>query len=536
MLRTLRIHNLVLVEKSVITFSSGFHVITGETGAGKSVLLSALGIILGDKLAPSSIRTGETTASIEAEFDLPKTPAIQNFFKEAKIPLPQKTILIRREISANSRTKTFLCEKPISLSLLQKLGPYLIELSHQHSYLNLQKPQAPQEFLDLFGKISVHSFQESYTQVCSLQKEIELLQSEIPLQATEKEAIIKKLEEIERSGILSTDDHSLFKEVQNFEKIKETLVLGSSIRAQLEEGEHPILQQLSLLKKDAHILCKEYEDLSATIDHWEESYHHLKAGYHILEEKLATLEYNEPRHLQLEEQLIAIHKLHRQYGSSQHVKETAEILQDRLLAIEKSEERFLLLQKEVLHEQETCHRLAQELRDQRTKAAPQLAAQIEKTLTTLNMPHVRFEITITSAPRSSSGDDLVNFWITPNVGERSVDVQNAVSGGELSRIFLALQASLANRSSVPTILFDELDAGIGGITAHAVGSLLATMGEERQVFAITHLVQVASKATTHIRLSKTTVNGRTTTQIEQLRSRQQKEKEHQRMVGIHGPS
>jgi DNA repair protein RecN (Recombination protein N) len=531
MLRTLRIEHLVLVDSCEMTLAEGFHVITGETGAGKSILLTAIGLLLGDKADAALIRHGEAMAIIEGEFDFP--PSCTSLLDEAHICLEGPTCTIRREILSSGKSRSFLDGYLVTVNLLKALGSLLIEVSDQHACLTLTDNDTPRTLLDRYARLEglVGRFGRSYEQWHTLtQQRDEWLSHELS-RASDIESLQTNMAAIEASTALHVDDQELFSQLQQLEQAKEAYEIISSMADEIDGGKNPLQSALFRLTQRGAKISSLGVPSEAVVDLLNSACSSLREAGNELRRILPRLDCSEDERTRLNTQLRLIDTVKRRFGpTTNDLQQAYASMKERLASLLQRTEELADLDERISTAARACDTHAKELSQKRSKAARQFERSIERQLRPLNMPEASVELRLLPASRSSSGDDAVLLLLTPNVGEKTINISEA-SGGELARIFLAIQATLADRFVVPTILFDEIDASIGGMTANAVGDTLAAIGLQRQVLAVTHFVQVASKANAHFALTKAVRDGRTVTQVQPLTSQELKQQEHQRMMG-----
>lgn len=535
MLKRVKLENLVLVDSCEVHFSKGFTAITGETGSGKSILLTAIGLLLGEKADSSSIRLGSQSGTIEGDFILPQSPQIVSLFDEFSLdqenPCP---CTIKRELFTSGKSRAIVNGCTVPLQFLKRLGSALLEISSQHSYLTLQEEKAPQKILDLFAGIEedVRSFQKTFEKIKSLEAHLEKLFQEEPLRQLEQDRLQKQLLEIESSKIFDTNDDLSFSRLKEIEHSKEIIELGNTITHDLDDGKDPLSRGLYKLLQKAEKLKNLSSQFNSSHELIEQAFSILRQASQEIQSSLETFEYSEEECQYLETTLRKIDHVKRSFGATvEEVLLNQKIIKERLFLLEERDTLIENIKKELEELKRTCDIKAAFLHEKRTQSAPLLEKKILFFLHLLHMPSAVFEIEISTSSRHASGDDTIHFFLTPNTGEKRIEVKDGASGGEMARLFLAVQAVMAHLSSIPTIIFDEIDACIGGITASSVGDLLAAIGKDRQVFAITHFTQVAKKASFHIALSKETIEGRTLSRIRELCSKKEKDLEHMRMIG-----
>ncbi|MBS0637098.1 MAG: DNA repair protein RecN [Verrucomicrobia bacterium] len=528
MLLRLFIKNLVLVETCEILFQPGFTVITGETGAGKSIILSSLSLLLGQRQDSSLIRQGASSSSIEATFNIPK---VLPLLDEAGITYDDsQEVTIRRELLASGKSRAFVNDQVVQLSLLKKLAPFLIEVSGQHAHIELTQHGKPMDILDCYADSPIEPFQESYRNLLALKK----LKSDFRL---EKQALIRKIEtaereieEIEKINPQEGEDDELFKEYSELATISQSVEQLVEIVLILDGTS---LSDIGRAKNLLERLGQKNESFQATAATFKEAYSQLQQITFELNRTIESNEDSQERFTQLDERLKALHQLKKKYGPTlQDVIDWKEKQKDALktmLGQDVSEEE---LDEKLAHCEAITSKHAKALSDARQLASARFSAAITDELHQLNMPSALFEVGFMPQERSSSGDEAVQFWLTPNRGESKVLIQEAASGGEIARLWLAIKCVMMGKNPVGTILFDEVDANIGGQTATVVGRKLKELGKSCQVLAVSHFAQVASHADAHLCIQKVEHDMRTTTHIRHLDSQEKREEELNRMKGL----
>ena len=304
--------------------------------------------------------------------------------------------------------------------------------------------------------------------------------------------------------------------------------------SEIESGKNPLQSTLFRLSQRAEKLASLHTSCRPIADLLNSSLSSTREAGNDLQRELSSFDHSEEESERIEATLRRIDAIKRKYGSStEEVLLAKTSMEEKLHLLLGRDNEIAQLEESLVTTKAACDSLAKELTSKRTETARRFGRIIECHLQSLNMPNALLNISVTPAPRSSTGDDHIQLVCSPNVGEKTIDVSEGASGGELARIYLAIQAVLADRFIIPTVLFDEIDASIGGMTANAVGDTLAAIGERRQVLSVTHFVQVASKAHSHFALTKEVRDGRTITLIQELTTKESKKREHQRMVGTH---
>ena len=530
MLQRLTIENFVLVKSCDIQFSSHFNIITGETGAGKSVLLSALQLLLGARVENESIRHGEEKATIEGEFIIEQSQAIQALFDEYEID-STPTLTLTRELHANGKHKSYVNGQIVQSGFIKALSPHLITHYDQETSLQLRSHAYALEQLDLFGNNShlKTEFQNAWNQLQSTQSLYTKLLEEEQYKEIELEQLKRDIGALASLSLESLDDEKLFtlyQQGKNKQKLEEKLQLLTSLIDEPPSGILSKVKQALKIAQDIPSLSEFLESASASLQ---------EASFYV--EKQLNSEIVSKEELdKIESRLSLFDTLKRKYlaSSKEELQKTLLKKEMRKKELLEREEKINDLQETISKEKTKVDQLALSLSETRAMAAKKLSLLIEQKIRRMNMPEASFQTTILKTNRSSSGDDECHFSFFPNPGEKIVDVHTGASNGELARIFLALAASIASKEEKTTLLFDEIDANIGGITARAVGELLKEIAKERQVLAITHFPQVAESADTHFVLSKEVVDNRTVSTISKISKSTDRKKEHLRMAGKTG--
>lgn len=517
MIRVLRIFNLILVESAEVSFDRGFNVLSGETGSGKSAIMAALSLVLGYRSDASLIRNGKEKAAIEAVFDFPLEPSFSELLKKSGIDFDaDEEILIRREIAASGKSRAFVNNQMATVSLLRKIGGCLVKFLGQHASQKLQTLDFHRYSLDHFGNIETELFSKSYKELQNLSKKLKEHQSSESERLREIDAIKRQRGEIEDVDPKPSEDEDLFREYERLSASEEFQEICGTLFAALQ-GEEGALSRLSVLNRQFERAAQIDPRLNEALGLFNQSLIELGEVCHALEKARSQNEFNPQRLKTASERLSRIHQLKKKYGATlEEVEAYRTSLKGRLEELEAAECSIEKVQKEIDFKKAECDRMAASLTQSRRQAAKKMEKAMQKELQSLNMPEVSFRIRIDKQNRTESGGDSVCFYFRPNIGENEISVAECASGGELSRIMLALQVLLAGKEKIPTIVFDEIDAGIGGRTAQAVGKKLQEIGKRHQVLCITHFPQVAKLASHHLQISKEEIGGRTLTVIDAL--------------------
>lgn len=531
MITELLIKNFILIDQVEIAFHKGLNVITGETGAGKSVILSALSFLLGEKLESSIIRNPDSPAVVQALFEIGKLSLLE----EAGIEhIEGEELIIRRELSHSGKSRAFINNQSISLSLLKKLAPHLLEFSGQHAHLKLLEESAPLNVLDDYINLSDQkkSFKSAWEDELSIKNEISRIESSTSERIRLIDNAKRELEEIVAAKILPDEDEGLFSEFQILSNQAEMKGHCSEILFCLDESKTAVIQQLIRQKASFEKLFETDPTLKETSESFLSAIAELQEVVYEMRRYQTKLEAHPTRLQVVEERLKEISSIKRKYGASfTEIEAYKGSLEAKLLHLENEDARLEELKERVGNCEKVTNTLADALTTTRKISGEKLAKEITREIQALNMPKALFEIAISKKTRSVDGDDKVTFFLTPNVGEKRINVQEAASGGELARVSLALQVTMIESYKTPTILFDEIDANIGGTTATIIGEKLAFLGKSVQVLSITHFPQVANQACAHFVICKSEQNGRTQSTVLKLTTQKEKHKELTRMLG-----
>lgn len=532
MLKHLRIQNLILIETAEIPFDAGLNVLSGETGSGKSAILHALALVSGERADATILRHGTEKGYVEATFEIETIPGLLALLQESGIDHESENeLIIRREISANGKSRSFVNQQAVQLTLLRKINEYLFELVGQHANQQLLDIEQHRSTLDLFGSLSekVSAFSKSWEKENALRRQLEELISNEAQRLREIETCQRELEELEAVNLKDQEEESLFAEYSVLSHAEQVTQQVQDISHTLSGERNAILTALNRHKSTFDQLVAIDPSLTELAKLYETAILELHEVSHTLHQYQSRIECNPQRAQEVNDRLTLIDRLKRRYGTD--LKAYLSQTQEKLKQLENADSQIEQLQKQLndLHAENDTQ--CQQLTVNRKKAATQLAKAVEAELKDLQMAEARFYCEITSQQRTRSGDDRIEFFLSPNVGERKIPVRECASGGELSRLMLAVKTVLAGKAQIPTLIFDEIDANIGGETAVSVGEKLRAIGEKHQVLCITHFSQVAQHAMHHLQIAKQEQKGRTFTTIQVLATATAKKNELARMSG-----
>lgn len=517
MLRLLHIENIAVIEQADILFENGFHVMTGETGAGKSIVIDAISAVIGERAYRDMIRTGTQKASVRAIFD---DVAELPWFAENDVPYESETT-VQREIFLDGKNICRVNGTPVSVSTLKKLGIQLINIHGQHDSAALFDENYHLSFLDGFAadETLLEEYAESYRLVQSLRREIEHLSMDEGEKLRRMETLKYQIDEISRAELKSGEDEALEtrrKLLQNSEKLSDGLQEAATALDGGDDGEGAA----SLLTDAEHALSRLTrfdESLSVLHDTIADLMYQAQDAAEQLRDRLYALSYSSDELEQIEERLDTIHRLRRKYGATcddilTYLKRATEELDE----IEFADEHMEQLKSKLKQTEAIAWEKANALRAARKQAAEGLTDRILKELSDLDMKKVQFACIFSETELSPLGADAVAFYMSANLGEALKPLNKVASGGELARIMLALKNVLAERDHVPTLVFDEVDTGVSGRAAQRVAEKLRSVSRNKQVLCVTHLPQLAALADTHLLISKEERDGRTYTTVTPL--------------------
>ena len=519
MLNTLSIKNYALIDDLKVDFPKGFIIITGETGSGKSIMLDALSLVLGKRADMSALRNKDEKCVIEAEFSL-QNYEFQSLFNELEIDYDPQTI-IRREILPSGKSRAFVNDSPVTLDVLSRLGEVLVDIHSQHQTLSLSDTAFQFEIIDAMAENK--SLLEEYQRLLVLLKnEQKKLQELIDFQQTankEYDYNLHQLKELKSvtlgEGILEELEES-YEEASNIEEIKESVAESLHL---LNDENIGILNNLRELRRAFSNLTEykqQYRELYERIDSAFLDLEDLSRDVADIDENIET----DPENLEeISKQLNKIYLLQQKHKVTT-VEELMSIQERLEKAVSKTESADFDLKEQqelVAKQQAETSKKATELHKTREKVIPTLTKQLENFMHELGMPNGRFDIKLTSTSHFfNNGNDELSFLFSANKGGDFGPLKKVASGGELSRIMLAVKAIMAAHTALPTIMFDEIDTGVSGEISQKMGDIMKQMSKNRQVFAITHLPQIAAKGAYHFKVFKEDITGKTTTHLKML--------------------
>ncbi len=518
MLQELRIKNFAIIDELDLSFGRGLNVLTGETGAGKSIILNAVHLLLGDRGTEELVRTSEEEATVEALFDISGNERVKEKIRR-KGERDEDQLLIRRLISRSGRGRSFVNGNMATLGMLSEIGEELLNIYGQHEHQSLQKVETHIDILDAFGKILPlrAEFQAQYNRFLLLTQEAERIQKEREKRAREHDLMTFQAREIGDAKIQIGEEEDLKKERNVLLHAEKLMAFAHSSGERLESGEGAAIERVQSILSQGREAAAADPSLSDLMKGLESTLIQMEEHGLALREYARRIEVNPARLEEVENRLDEISRLKKKYGSTvEEVLEFGKRLEESLRTFGEDEEKLGDLKKELESLRTGGMTLAGSLSRERRRAATDLKKAVEKELASLGMKRTAFELRMGEIPLSSKGMDDVEFLISPNPGEVVKPLAKIASGGELSRIMLALKNILARVGAREVLIFDEVDSGIGGGTAEVVGKKLRDLSKHHQVICVTHLPQIACFAERHYSVRKETKAGRTITTVDRL--------------------
>ena len=521
MLQELVVENYAVVDRLRIRFHGGLNLLTGETGSGKSIVVGALGLLLGGRAFAEMIRTGESRARVAGIFDVRDHTAVRHLLEPAGLDAEDGELLIEREILAGGKSRAFVGSRPVAASLLKDLAPYLADIHGQHDQQLLFSTGAHCDMLDGFSGHGdlLDRAAAVYRQWRGTAEELATLERSEQEKLRMLDLWSFQRKEIESAGLKAGEEESMANErrvLQNVQRLQEAA--GTAYGAVYDSPESALSLTRAAAKK-LDELCRIDSSLEGLREHLKAADLSLQEVSYALRDYLSGLEANPGRLEEIETRLAAIDRLKRKYGQS--IDQILGFLEDvrrQIASVEHAGARMEELRREQKRLAGEFEKVAADLTARRTEAARKLEKRVEAELAQLAMERTVFRIQITPAPWSPQGADTIEFLVSPNLGEEPKPLEKVASGGEISRIALALKTCLAAPRSGPprTLVFDEVDAGVGGSAAEGVGRRLKKLAAANQVLCVTHLPQIASFADHHYVVEKRESKGRTVAVVEEL--------------------
>ncbi len=519
MLSQLFIQNIAVIEKVQVTFEKGLNVFTGETGAGKSIVIDAINAVLGNRTSRELVRTGAPKALVTALFEEIGDETKEQLLSLGFEPEEDGSLLLSREISSDGKTSCKIGGRPATVSILREVAQSLINIHGQHDSQSLLQPEQHLGYIDQFGKTAalLKEYRLEYAYYAELQRKLHQLRTDEREKAQRMDLLSYQINEISAAALLPGEEEDLQtakKKMQNSAKIVEALHVTHDLLQGAEESDG-ILSMLDQAQEQIQILEAYYPQLKS--DRILDIRYELEEVEETLRDALSDAEMDPAELDRIEERLDLIFRLKRKYGGSvEEILNFADQAQQELDSITHAEELQSKLEKEESQSKERLMGLAKRLSEKRKAAAKLFEKQVCAELAFLDMPSVRFFVHAETDKPDETGVDRMEFYISTNPGEPPKPIGKIASGGELSRIMLSLKNVIAEGDRVGTLIFDEVDTGVSGRAAQKIGRKLKQASSGRQIICVTHLAQVAAFADTHLLIAKTVQDGRTFTTVQAL--------------------
>lgn len=533
MLKQLYIKNFTLIDELNIQMHPGFSVITGETGAGKSIILGAIGLLLGNRADSKSIKAGRDRCVIEAHFDLSKYD-MQQFFTDNDIDEDLSDTIIRRELTAAGKSRAFINDTPVSLTKMRELGEQLVDIHSQHQNLLLQKEDFQLNVVDIIAQDEKQrkNYEAAYNQYKQANQKLNALKAEIEKNRENEDFLRFQFKELDEAQLQNGEQEELEQEYEmlsHSEDIKTALYQADN---HLSGDDGNIIERLKQASEQLANIKDVYPEVTELLERIDSSYIELKDIAQEVNGLTDHVEFDPARLETINERLDKLNSLQQKF----HVKDLGELietyhqLKEQLSHIDHSDEDVEALEQEVTQLLEKAQKQAKELTAIRTKAAKKVEEEMKQRLIPLGIPNVRFSISLTEKPLSHDGGDKVSFLFSANKSTPLQPVTQVASGGEIARVMLSLKAMISGAVKLPTIIFDEIDNGVSGKIAEKMAQIMVEMGNhERQVLSITHLPQIAAMGSHHYKVSKEETDKGTISRMTEL-SQQERVQEIAQML------
>lgn len=520
MLQQLYIHNFTLIDKLDIHFSSGFSVITGETGAGKSIILGAIGLLLGNRADARLVKAGTDKCIVEAHFDISRYD-MQQFFIDNDIDYEPDDCIMRRELRANGKSRAFINDTPVSLTTARELGEQLVDIHSQHQNLLLQKDDFQLSVVDIIANNSkeLQQYRTTYREYSDTKAALKKLEEQIAANRANEDFLRYQAKELADANLVAGELTELEQEVETLSHTEDIKTALYSADEALSNDNVGIISSCKSAISRLSTITEVYPPVRELADRLDSAYIELKDIAHDISSLADNVDYDPQRLEVASSRLDALYSLQQKY----HVETIEELiaLRDNILHqlshIDNADEELDALKAKVNELLAICTTKAKALTATRQKAAKKIEQQITDRLIALGMPNTRFEVRIEEKPLSNDGADKPAFYFSANKNTPLQPVAQVASGGEIARVMLSLKAMISGAVKLPTIIFDEIDTGVSGRVAEMMAQIMKEMGDSnRQVISITHLPQIAALGSNHYKVEKTDTADGTTSTMRQL--------------------
>ena len=520
MLQQLYIHNFTLIDKLDIHFSSGFSVITGETGAGKSIILGAIGLLLGNRADARLVKAGTDKCIVEAHFDISRYD-MQQFFIDNDIDYEPDDCIMRRELRANGKSRAFINDTPVSLTTARELGEQLVDIHSQHQNLLLQKDDFQLSVVDIIANNSkeLQQYRTTYREYSDTKAALKKLEEQIAANRANEDFLRYQAKELADANLVVGELSELEQEVETLSHTEDIKTALYSADEALSNDNVGIISSCKSAISRLSTITEVYPPVRELADRLDSAYIELKDIAHDISSLADNVDYDPQRLEVASSRLDALYSLQQKH----HVETIEELiaLRDNILHqlshIDNADEELDALKAKVNELLAICTTKAKALTATRQKAAKKIEQQITDRLIALGMPNTRFEVRIEEKPLSNDGADKPAFYFSANKNTPLQPVAQVASGGEIARVMLSLKAMISGAVKLPTIIFDEIDTGVSGRVAEMMAQIMKEMGDSnRQVISITHLPQIAALGSNHYKVEKTDTADGTTSTMRQL--------------------
>lgn len=519
MIKQLHISNYALIDKLNIGFDDGLTIITGETGAGKSIILGALSLILGERADTKSIRDTSAKTIVEATFDI-SGYGLEPFFKENDIDWDEHECLVRRELSPSGRSRAFINDSPVSVNVLRELSTRLLDIHSQHSNMLLSRRAFQLSILDSIAQNSplLEQYHQAYQAYCDAVKKLTETQNAMEQLRRDEDYIRFQLTQLQEMQLQADEDHqleALQNKLSNISSIKEALW---TVENELNGEDNSVLDRLSVIAQRLEEAESHLSDVEGMHGRVRSSLIELKDIAHSVSSIIETLNDDPAELARVDARLNDIYSLERKHNA-QDVNQLIDIQHDyerRLSEIEHNDDIIEELKTVVKNNRDAAMDLASQLSHRRHEAANRFGKEFLSLATPLGMKNIALDVAFDTTDLTASGTDSVEFMMAFNKNQRLMPVKDTASGGEISRVMLCIKAIIARHMQLPSIIFDEVDTGVSGDVANMIGEMMANIAQSIQVIAITHLPQVAANGDHHLRVYKADNELETLTRVESL--------------------
>lgn len=518
MLQSLHVHNFALLEDAHAEFTPGFNVFTGETGAGKSILIDAFGMVLGGRGSADFVRSGTEGLWVQAVFDITGQEHIKGILQEQGIELEDDELFLKRQISAAGKSRALINGVQVPLTILKQVGATLVDIHGQHENQALLKPEAPRMVTDTFGGAQLAQALAAYKKEYAVYVEAKKALAQLESDNEEQDLLIDRynweINEIMNANLVLGEEETLEEEAKLLRNGERIIRSVNAAYGQLDD-ENAVLSRLARARDELQYAARYDAKLEALAEAVDSAWINLDDARSELADYLSRADFNEEHANEVQQRLDLIYRLQKKYGgTTEDVLEYLATTQTKLEQLQNIAEAIVEAQQAVAQSTQRLRKLAAVLTVQRKESAASLSKAITRHIHDLAMPNGNFEIELAPLEKfTPQGCDALRFLFSANLGEPLNDLEKVASGGELSRIALALKTVLMDRGQVPTMVFDEIDTGVGGVTAQRMAEKIAAIATVGQVLCITHLPQIAAFADNHLYIEKKASSGRTATEL-----------------------